>query len=394
MSQHRVNPPILIVGAHTMGLAVIRAFSGMNIERIVISYDKNDMGRVSRYVTRLLDSPHPQMEPNKFIEFLEELAIKYRGSMILPASDASLSTISKNKKVLDNYYIVGCPEWDIVESLIDKKKTYLLAERAGIPIPKTAQPKSDSDLEECLNGIGFPCLVKPCQSHLYFACFHTKMVLVNNREELIQAYHQAADLGLEVMIQEFIPGDDSNGVNYNSYFYDNQALVEFSARKIRNAPPQFGSPCVVYSKPIPQVHENGRKLLTALGFYGYSCMEFKLDERDGIYKLMEVNGRHNLSGRLAVKCGINFPVLHYRHLMFGEIPQQYSYVEDLYWIDLSRDVPYHLPAVFWGKKSLKSFLTPYFSKHVFAILDILDIRPFFVRSFNLVKDALRGKRQL
>lgn len=305
-------PPILIVGAHTMGLALLRAFKDVDIERIFISYDPDDMGRVTRYATRVIDSPHPETQCDEFVNLLLDLANYYPGAVLFPASDPSLKAISKNKDKLNKHFIVACPEWSIVELTIDKKRTYEIAEKCGVPYPKTLLPRSEKDIEQYLQMAVFPCLVKPTQSHLYFSKFRRKMVLVNNPGELIQAFREAAESGLEVVFQEFIPGDDSNGVNYNSYSIDGSVKVEFTAKKIRNAPPSIGSPCVARSAEIPEIYESGRKIMEALGFYGYSCTEFKLDPRNGVYKLMEVNGRHNLSGWLAVSCGLNFPKLHYQ----------------------------------------------------------------------------------
>ncbi|MHC4929380.1 MAG: ATP-binding protein, partial [Planctomycetota bacterium] len=82
---------------------------------------------------------------------------------------------------------------------------------------------------------------------------------------------------------------------------------------MRLSPPDSGVPSVVISKHIPEVVQAGRKLLKAFDYRGYSCMEFKKDPNDGIYKLMEINARHNRSSLLAVKCGINFPWVEYQH---------------------------------------------------------------------------------
>ena len=298
---------------------------------------------------------------------------------------------------MSEYYIVACPEWAIVELIIDKKRTYAVAEKAGVPCPRTLLPRSEAEIEQYLQGLDFPCLVKPTQSHLYFSRFRRKMVLANDPDELMKAYRQAVEFGLEVVLQEFIPGDDSNGVNYNSYALDGKVRVEFTARKIRSAPPGLGSPCVARSAEIPEVHELGRKVIDALGFYGYSCTEFKMDQRNGVYKLMEVNGRHNLSGLLASYCGLNFPLLHYRHLVFGEIPSQSRYEEGKYWIDLSRDFAYYFPRIIKGKNSINQFLQPYRADHIYAIFDTKDISPFIKRAGTLVryffnhKDHFKGR---
>jgi D-aspartate ligase len=387
-------PPIIIVGAHTMGLALLRAFKDLEMDRIIVSFDKDDMAPVSRYVTKVYFSPNPETNLDDFVEFMISLAKYYPGAVIFPASDPSLKAISKKKPILNEYFIVACPEWSIVELTIDKKLTYEIAKQYGIPCPNTVLPKSELDVEKYLLSAVFPCLVKPTQSHLYFNKFHRKMVLVNNKDELITAYRQASRCELEVILQEFIPGGDLQGVNYNSYSINGKVGVEFTARKIRNAPPNLGSPCVAMSSVMSEVYEIGRKIIEAIGYYGYSCTEFKKDPRDGVYKLMEVNGRHNLSGLLAVYCGLNFPELHYRHLVFGEIPKQNKYDEGKYWIDLTRDVAYYFPLLIKGKYSIRDFIKPYSSDHVDAIFNTMDISPFIKRGKTLLRFLINKKSTL
>jgi predicted ATP-grasp superfamily ATP-dependent carboligase len=211
------------------------------------------------------------------------------------------------------------------------------------------------------------------------------MTSVGNLDELLTAYREARDAGFEVMVQEYIPGDDDTVVNYNAYFIDGQALAEFTARHIRNGPPWFGSPRVVCSERIPEVIEPGRSILRALGFNGFACTEFKFDRRDGLFKLMEVNGRHNLSTLLAVRCGLNFPLLHYRHLAFGEVPISTRYEEGRYWIDLVRDIGFSLAFRSRERYRLSDYLRPYLHRHVFAIWALRDPVPFWARMMFIVR---------
>ncbi len=385
-------PPVIIVGAHTVGLGVIRAFRDQPMDRVVLSYDHDDMGRASRYISKLLDAPHPENQKEEFITFLINLASDYHGAMLLPASDASLKTISYHKTELSQYYSVACTDWAITQQYIDKKLTYALAEKVGVPAPHTMIPHSEADVEKYAQTVAYPCLVKPCESHVYFDHFHHKMVQAQNFNQMMKAYRDAANVGLEVMLQEFIQGDDADGVNYNAYYLDGEPLVEFTARKIRNAPPQLGSPCAAVSANEQEVIAAGRRILKAMGFYGFACTEFKRDIHDGVYKLMEVNGRHNLSGALAIYCGVNFPLIHYRHLMLGEIPSQLDYRKGIYWIDLTRDWAYHLKRVLQREYPWKKFITPYQNEHIFAILDAHDMGPFVKRVGTLMRDGLSGKR--
>lgn len=383
--------PAVILGTHTMGLGVIRALGSMGVPVIAVYYNRDDMGYVSRYVSERFYFPHPEQDESLFVEKLIDLASRYPASPLFPVSDESLKTVSKHKAQLKKYFRVACAEWEIVQQLIEKNYTYKLAAEEGIPIPKTATPKSEEDIASFGKNLEYPCLVKPVESHRYYALFRKKIVKVYNIDQMLVAYRQAAAAGLDVILQELIPGHDSQGVNYNSYFWDGEPVLEFTAQKVRSAPPELGSPCVARSQIVPEVLESGRKLLKAMGYYGYSCSEFKLDPRDGVYKLMEVNGRHNLSTLLAVRCGLNFPWLHYRHLVEGVVPQQIAYREGLYWIDMERDLTYVPNRLFHKKDSMSRIIQPYVSPHTSAVFDIKDPKPFFKRYGDYVRKLFERK---
>ena len=379
----------VVVSGHTMALAVVRALGEAGVPVAVAHYDERDIAHRSRYATAELRTPNPEHDDARFVKALLEAAGRFRGSVLIPASDESLVALSRHKKELSRHYTVGCPDWDVTEGIIDKARTYALAEACGVLAPLTIVPASGAELAAGAEQIGFPLLVKPAKSHLFYTRFKRKMVRVEDLEELREAYEAAAEAGLDVMLQEIIPGDDSQVVNYNCYRGDGMPLVEFTARQIRKAPPEFGSPRVVRSERIPEVVEPGREILRALGFEGFACVEFKRDARDGLYKLMEVNGRHNLSGQLAVRCGINFPLLHYRHLAEGKVPAATDFVPGIYWVDGFRDIGYSLGYVAAEHYRPGQYLAPYVRPHCDAILDRKDMGPFRARFGYLLRHASR-----
>jgi D-aspartate ligase len=386
--------PAIVLSTHIMGLGVIRGLGVKSVPVIAVQYDDRDMGYASKYVKERIRAPHPEVSEDQFVDLLVEVADRFGGGVLIPSDDATLVAVSRHKRILERYYSVACTEWEITEKLIDKKHTYALADEIGVPAPRTMVPHSIEDVEEYSGKAQYPCLVKPSQSHRYWGLFKEKMVKVDNIDQMIVAYRQARDAGLEVMLQELIPGADSSVVNHNSYFWEGEALVEFTAQQLRKAPPETGSPRVVVSKHIPEVIEPGRKILRALGYYGFACTEFKKDARDGVYKLMEVNGRHNRSSALAVRCDVNFPWLHYRHLAYGELPSACDYEDGVYWIILDSDVAYSLRYHKKERNSFKQYFQPYFKPHVFAVFDMQDPRPFIQRGIDIFRRAsgvLRAK---
>ncbi len=382
--EEKVSVPAVVLSSHTSGLGTIRALGKKGVPIIALYYEKNDMGFVSKYVNEKIIVPHPEKEEVKFISSLIEIGKRIGKSILLPADDETLSSVSRNKRLLEKYFLVAATDWHITQKFIDKKFTYQLAEKLHIPIPKTLVPRSEDELAEYGKKVMYPCIIKPTHSHTYFEEFKRKMQEVYSYKEMLKAYKEAAKHNIEVMVQELIPGEDDNGVNYNSYFANGEVIAEFIAEKVRLSPPKYGVPCVVKSSvDIPEVSGPAKKFIKALGFNGYSCMEFKKDSRDNIYKLMELNGRSNRSASLAIECGINFQWIIYNHVVNNILPETKDYKKDVFWIDEIRDILTTSGRFLTGKYSMKNFLAPYKEHKIYSIYDSDDIKPFIKRCFDL-----------
>jgi D-aspartate ligase len=375
-----------VLSGQTAGLGVIRALGVHGVNLTVGYHDPGEMGRQSKYVQRQIHLPDPEEHEQEFISQLMEDPGAAPDTVLIPTSDATLAAVSRFKALLQTRYRVACPDWKQTEIFLDKKYTATQAEKAGVPAPKTLLPHCLEEIEEIAPDLVYPCLAKPSISHRYRQHFDRKMTWIENQEDLVRAYREAADAHVELMIQEYIPGEDDLGANYNAYYWDGVPLCEFTAQKVRNAPPRLGSPCVNISATIPEVIDLGRKLLGSVGYCGFACTEFKRDLRDGGYKLIEVNARHNLSSLLAVHCGMNFPWLEFEHLTHGIVPQAQTYRTGVYWIDIARDGRSWAGRIGQGL-SLAQFFRPYFSPHVFAIADWRDPSPALLKTQNILQWA-------
>lgn len=383
----------IILSAHTMALGVIKALGRQGVPLVVVHYDRRDMAQRSRYATQTLAAPHPQEDEDGFVATILQLADKWQGSVLIPVSDETLVVAARHKETLSRHFLVACPDYATACQIIDKQQTCKLALAAGVTTPRTLIPQSLADVQNFCEDVVFPCILKPAQSHLFYTQFGVKMFVAENPAQLLDGYRRAADAHLGVMVQEYIPGGDGDVANYNCYAVDGKVLAEFTADHIRNAPPWFGSPRVVRSRQIDALLEPGRSLMQALNYTGYACTEFKRDRRDGQYKLMEINGRHNLSTLLAVRCGIDFPWLDYRYHAYGELPGEQTFQSGIYWIDLSRDIAYSLKHHREEQYALRDYLRPYLQPHVWAIFDWRDPLPFIQRIGHLASEMFKGKVQ-
>lgn len=389
--------PVIILYSHTVGLAVIRSLGRHGVPLTVLHYLPSEFGFTSRYVTAHHEVAHPGEDEEQFIANILALKEELAGALLVPTDDYTLVAVSRHRDRLSPHFRVCAERWDLVRQLISKQETYEFAEAHGIPCPRSRGVDSEDDLEAAIAALEFPCLVKPRDGHVFYDLFRCKMFRVDSRDQMVAAFRRCREARISVMAQELIPGDDTQGVNYNSYRIDGAPVAEFTGRKVRIDPPFFGSPRVLVSRHIPEIIEPGRKLLHLLGFEGFSCMEFKRDARSGIYKLMEVNGRHNLSGSLAPACGIDFPWIMYRHMALNERPPlQGRFQEGVYWIDLTKDAARFFTTRHVEGYTLRQYLQPYLHRKVFAVLDWRDPAPFFRRlqvPLRKARAAARKRRQ-
>jgi predicted ATP-grasp superfamily ATP-dependent carboligase len=388
------QPPAIVVSKAAQGLAVTRALGEQGIRVVVLHWTDHDVARLSRHADEVVKVPQPERDGDAFVEALLGLAPRLHGAVVIPTSDEAVRDLARSKPELSRHFIVACPDADVSERFIDKRHTYELAAERGIAIPRTLVPTSIADLDRFHERVMYPCLVKPRESHRWVWRFDGKMAVVHDLAAMRAVYSDAVDAGVDVLIQELIPGGDACGVNYNAYRAGGEVVAECTARKVRQAPPGFGLPRVVRSVEVPEVVEPGRAILEALGFEGFACTEFKYDARDRTFKLLEVNGRHNLSTLLSVRSGLNFPWISYRHLTTGELPPAPRQRTGLYWIDETMDIPQSFTKAGRDGRPLREILRPWFRDHVFAVYDGDDRAPLLEGGARRVASAIRARTPL
>jgi D-aspartate ligase len=82
-----------------------------------------------------------------------------------------------------------------------------------------------------------------------------------------------------------------------------------------------------------------------------------------------------MSGALAVRCGVDFPRMTYRHLVDGTVPAPRTGTAGVYWINEGTDP--RVARLRWrrGELPLRTGLVPYTSPHVFAKFALHDPGP-------------------
>ena len=91
-----------------------------------------------------------------------------------------------------------------VDLACDKEETKLLLEQAEVPIPKGDIIRTERGLEEAVEYVGFPLVIKPVNGN------HGRGITtdINSMEEALIAFKEAKEISRLVIVEKFITGDD------------------------------------------------------------------------------------------------------------------------------------------------------------------------------------------
>ena len=205
-----MNNKVILIGCYVGGLAVVRSFANKPVDVIALSYEYADIAHRSKYVNEWYKIPHPRLQAEEFINFLISKAPEWKGAIIFDTDDHIAVTISKNKGELSKYYKIVSANWDLMRKFIVKEEAHKLAHECGVEHPHSYLPKITNEFQKIKNELHYPCILKPIQGHEFFAKFGKKIFEIANDEDYDKYVEQCLTENIEVMVQEIIPGPDTN----------------------------------------------------------------------------------------------------------------------------------------------------------------------------------------
>jgi D-aspartate ligase len=364
----------IVIGGDYQGLGIVRSLGRRGVPVCVID-DERSIARHSRF-TALSQLVPSLLEAKDTVKALLECGRAHQlcGWVLYPTRDEQVATLSQNREELSAIFRVPTPPWETVKWLWDKRNTYSLAQRLGIPTPRTWYPRGVSDLAH-IDG-NFPLAIKPAIKEHFIYATKQKAWRADSPAQLRELFERAsrhlpAD---EIMIQDLIPGDGSSQYAYCAFFKNGNSIASLTACRRRQHPLEFGrSSTYVETVDLPILEEQSQRFLRAIDYYGLVEVEYKRDLRDGQYRLLDVNGRtwgYHSIGRAS---GVDFPYLLFADQM-NEPVESCSAKVGVRWIRLLTDLPTGALGILNGQIGVRSYLRTlldYDEEAVFSLKDPL-----------------------
>ncbi|MCL4428814.1 MAG: ATP-grasp domain-containing protein [Deltaproteobacteria bacterium] len=292
-------------GYNRKSLSAVRSFGEKGF--IVYSGEENSINitRFSKHVKRNFKYFSPNINHKRFIDSLIEIYNKYPFDVLFPTDDEAVLALSEFKSYLPKDLIVPIGNREAIKIARDKSLTMEIAEKIGIPVPKTLSIKTLDDIDKAKN-LNFPILIKPRESS-----GSRGIAKIGDYSSLRESYLNIHKNYPFPMIQEYITPDSEKFHICFLLDKEQNIMAKFTQKVIRQYPVNGGVGTFWQSTVNNEIEELAFRLLKEIKWYGVALVEFIIDKNTGRPVLMEINPRLWNTLSLSIDCGVDFPYLMY-----------------------------------------------------------------------------------
>jgi predicted ATP-grasp superfamily ATP-dependent carboligase len=372
--QRRVGA--VVVGGDYNGLGIVRSLGRQGVPVVVVD-DEPSVSRFSRF-TRETVRVDALRDEDEIVAHLVGAGSRLGldGWLLFATRDEIVAAISRRRDELAEMFRVPIPEWEVVRWAWDKRLSYERARALGIPTPETRFARTPADLAS-IAAAHLPIVIKPAIKEHFIYVTKVKAWRADTPDELDDLFRRALAVipADEIMIQDLVPGGGHRQFSYCAFFKGGKAVTTMTVRRTRQRPADFGrSSTFVETVEVPEIEEYSERFLADIGYYGLVEIEYKLDERDGEYRLLDVNPRTWGYHSLGSVAGADFPLALYRDQIDEPGPASRA-ASGVRWFRLTTDLAGALSQFGRGELDVGSYLRTLRTADIEAVFQRDDLIP-------------------
>ncbi len=290
------TPVVILRSVHHGGLGIVRSLGrlGVPVYCVDTHWEPAFSSRYcrGRFVLNIEDA-QPQS-----VAALLDIGRKLGGRPILiPTTDQGAMWVADHAPALEAEFRFPPQDFTLVRALCDKNTMQELARRHGVPTAQSVLPRSKEDVMRFVDTATFPVMVKATDAERLRARAGGTKFLIQSGRELLEFYAHAGDREEpNLLIQEFIPGEDWM---FDGYFdQGSRCAFGVTGKKIRRFPVNTGVTSLGVCIRNETVVSMTADFMKAIGYHGILDIGYRYDQRNGTYKVLDVNPRIGCTFRL------------------------------------------------------------------------------------------------
>ncbi len=333
-----MRSPLVVLGLLSSSLQVARSLGRRGVSVFGIDARPNLPARRSRFIRSVRAEPGAA----GLARALERLAGEANGPpVVIAVTDNYLNLLAEAWPDIGTRVLTPGFDPNLIERVRTKSGLAGLLGEIGAAHPLTVACPRGSPRPRALP---VPCVVKPECKDPWVSSPDVRAVFrgekaIRFRDRTALERTLAALGGADVVVQEEVPGPSENLVYYVGYRdRRGRILTSYLGRKIRTLPDGLGTETLLRSVHIPPLRAEGDRILDRIDYHGILGIDFKLDERDRTYKVIEINFRMGSNDGYLCGAGVDLPWLYYQDSLGLETALAPEYPAGVSWIDFFGDL--------------------------------------------------------
>ncbi len=264
---------------------LLKQFHELGCVVTTINDSKLDIGYCSRYPAKKVLVKGCRENASLIRPFLEDSISEKKYDVFFPLLEKTTDLVLtlKEEGIITDEKIICAPREAFMKAY-DKQATMRVCMEKGIPCP--ISKLEDESMDDYLLKVQFPLACKPRKGS-----GAAGFKIVENKTQLYALINSKSIIPEDYVFQEYIPHTASHYGVYLMFDQNGECSYSVVVESCRQFPVDGGPGCFIRTVNNEQIKRDSERLLKELGWKGFGHVGLIMDPRDGIAKVMEINGR-------------------------------------------------------------------------------------------------------
>jgi D-aspartate ligase len=300
--------PVLVlkIGRYPLShgiLGAIRSLGRAGVPVYAVSEDRFVPYAFSRFLTGQVLLPTTGREDAAvLLQALSRIAQRLGSkTILLPTDDEAAVFVAEHAATLGANFVLSTIEPGLPRMLASKRGLSRLCGQHNVPIPATHFARSVDEVLTYAHTARFPIVIKNSEPWVRITVPAVKATTIVESQEALASLASTWTSDPQVILQEYIPKACAEDWIFHAYFdTTSNPLVAFTGFKQQSWPPYAGVTTAAIALPNADLANTATAFCRAIRYRGVADMDWRLDHRDGRYKLLDFNPRIGANFRLFV----------------------------------------------------------------------------------------------